>query len=129
MTFMMFFVSPFKQLVAVNDQFSKLETQNNASTIFFFKIIYMACVLATMAIGVYKLGTMGLLPNTRSDWVAFEVPARHTSAGLTLNENWDSDVRADMSDALGRIAPEGDMYRHDCEGSDDMPAHIRSSCK
>lgn len=76
MTFMMFFVSPFKQLVAVNDQFSKLETQNNASTIFFFKIIYMACVLATMAIGVYKLGTMGLLPNTRSDWVAFEVPAR-----------------------------------------------------
>lgn len=54
---------------------------------------------------------------------------QHTSAGLTLNENWDSDVRADMSDALGRIAPEGDMYRHDCEGSDDMPAHIRSSCK
>lgn len=54
---------------------------------------------------------------------------QHTSAGLTLSENWDSDVRADMFDALARIAPEGDMYRHDCEGSDDMPAHIRSSCK
>lgn len=102
MTFMMFFVSPFKQLVAVNDQFSKLETQNNASTIFFFKIIYMACVLATMAIGVYKLGTMGLLPNTRSDWVAFEVPARVSISlfllhlGITSNTilgNWEDGLR------------------------------------
>lgn len=54
---------------------------------------------------------------------------QHTSAALTLNENWDPDVQADMSDALARIAPEGAMYRHDAEGSDDMPAHIRSSCK
>jgi secondary thiamine-phosphate synthase enzyme len=49
---------------------------------------------------------------------------QHTSAALSLNENWDEDVRADMSDALDRIVPEdrkGDMYRHSCEGSDDMP--------
>jgi secondary thiamine-phosphate synthase enzyme len=52
---------------------------------------------------------------------------QHTSAGLTLNENWDSDVREDMSDALGRIAPEGTMYRHNAEGDDDMPAHVRST--
>ncbi|KAK9462678.1 uncharacterized protein V1516DRAFT_620075 [Lipomyces oligophaga] len=52
---------------------------------------------------------------------------QHTSAGLTLNENWDSDVRLDMTDALEKIAPEKAMYRHDAEGSDDMPAHIRSS--
>ena len=31
---------------------------------------------------------------------------QHTSCGLTLNENWDSDVRKDMSDALDRIVPE-----------------------
>ena len=31
---------------------------------------------------------------------------QHTSCGLTLNENWDSDVRADMSDALDRMVPE-----------------------
>lgn len=40
---------------------------------------------------------------------------QHTSAALSLNENWDEDVRADMSDALDRIAPEdrrGDLYRH-----------------
>ncbi|KAF2725212.1 UPF0047-domain-containing protein [Polychaeton citri CBS 116435] len=54
---------------------------------------------------------------------------QHTSCGLTLNENWDSDVRADMSDAFDRLAPEdrkGELYRHDAEGLDDMPAHIKS---
>lgn len=54
---------------------------------------------------------------------------QHTSAALTLNENWDPDVRTDMIDALGRIAPEGSMYRHNDEGPDDMPAHVKSSCK
>ncbi len=53
---------------------------------------------------------------------------QHTSAALTLNENWDPDVRYDMNDALARLAPEDDsLYRHDAEGLDDMPAHIRSS--
>ena len=55
---------------------------------------------------------------------------QHTSAGLSLNENWDSEVREDMSDALDRIVPEdktGELYRHSCEGSDDMPAHVKSA--
>lgn len=49
---------------------------------------------------------------------------QHTSCALSLNENWDEDVRADMSDALDRIAPEdrkGNLYRHSAEGLDDMP--------
>jgi Uncharacterised protein family UPF0047 len=49
---------------------------------------------------------------------------QHTSCALSLNENWDSDVREDMSDALDRIAPEdrnGELYRHSAEGLDDMP--------
>jgi len=57
---------------------------------------------------------------------------QHTSCALSMNENWDEDVRADMSDALDRIAPDSGpkgeaLYRHDAEGSDDMPAHIKSS--
>ena len=57
---------------------------------------------------------------------------QHTSCALSLNENWDSDVRADMSDALDRIAPDAGpkgeaLYRHDAEGPDDMPAHIKSA--
>jgi secondary thiamine-phosphate synthase enzyme len=52
---------------------------------------------------------------------------QHTSCGLSLNENWDSDVREDMSDALDRIVPEdkkGNLYKHSCEGPDDMPVRV-----
>jgi len=52
---------------------------------------------------------------------------QHTSASLTLNENWDSDVRADMEDTLQRLVPENIPYRHTTEGKDDMPAHVKSS--
>ncbi|KAH4061912.1 hypothetical protein HBH92_128160 [Parastagonospora nodorum] len=57
---------------------------------------------------------------------------QHTSCALSLNENFDSDVRADMSDALDRIVPEDPgskkgLYRHDAEGADDMPAHVKSA--
>lgn len=51
----------------------------------------------------------------------------HTSAGLTLNENADRDVRLDLADALDRLAPRQAGYRHDCEGPDDMPAHVQTS--
>jgi secondary thiamine-phosphate synthase enzyme len=54
---------------------------------------------------------------------------QHTSASLTINENASRDVLLDLSDALDRLAPDGDKtnYRHDDEGPDDMPAHIKSS--
>jgi secondary thiamine-phosphate synthase enzyme len=51
----------------------------------------------------------------------------HTSASLTVNENADADVRADLNDALDRLAPENAGYRHDAEGRDDMPAHIKAA--
>lgn len=51
----------------------------------------------------------------------------HTSASLTINENASSDVPLDLNDSLDRIAPEGSQYRHDDEGPDDMPAHVKSS--
>lgn len=55
---------------------------------------------------------------------------QHTSCALSMNENWDEEVREDMSDALERIVPfdkKGNMYRHSAEGDDDMPAHIKSA--
>lgn len=50
----------------------------------------------------------------------------HTSASLTIQENADADVCADLLDALDRLAPQNMGYRHRLEGPDDMPAHIRS---
>lgn len=52
---------------------------------------------------------------------------QHTSAALTVNENADPDVPADLESAFSSIAPEGFPYRHTCEGPDDMPAHVKAS--
>ena len=71
-------------------------------------------VRALPELQTYKVGLLNLF-------------VQHTSCALSLNENWDSDVRADMSDALDRIAPEdreGELYRHSAEGLDDMPVSL-----
>ncbi len=52
---------------------------------------------------------------------------QHTSAALTINENADGDVLADLGTSLESIAPESADYRHTIEGRDDMPGHIKSS--
>lgn len=52
---------------------------------------------------------------------------RHTSAALTVNENADPDVPADLNSALDRLAPEDAPYQHTIEGPDDMPAHVKCS--
>ncbi len=52
---------------------------------------------------------------------------QHTSASLTINENADPDVPADMEASLNAIAPEAFDYRHTIEGPDDMPAHVKAS--
>src|SRR5690554_1742539 len=53
---------------------------------------------------------------------------KHTSAGITINENADPSVRTDFDSFLNKMIPENDpVYIHTYEGSDDMPAHLKSS--
>lgn len=53
---------------------------------------------------------------------------KHTSASLTLNENADPDVRVDFESFFTRAVPENQAYYlHNDEGSDDLPAHLKSS--
>ena len=53
---------------------------------------------------------------------------KHTSAGITLNENADPSVRVDFENIMNKIVPEGEsFYTHTMEGDDDMPAHIKAS--
>ena len=53
---------------------------------------------------------------------------RHTSASLLIQENADPSVRADLEAYFERIAPEDPgRYRHEDEGPDDMPAHLRAA--
>ncbi len=80
----------------------------------------------------------GLYPFTQevAQWVSslnvstalLTVFVQHTSASLTIQENADPDVVRDLADFFERLAPENDpRYRHQDEGPDDMPAHIRSA--
>ena len=52
---------------------------------------------------------------------------QHTSASLSINENADPDVPADLERSLSAIAPEDFPYEHRAEGPDDMPAHVKAS--
>lgn len=53
---------------------------------------------------------------------------KHTSCGLTINENADPDVRAYMEGIFNRMVPERQpFYTHPLEGDDDMPAHAKST--
>ena len=51
---------------------------------------------------------------------------RHTSASLTIQENADPTVLDDLMTVLDRLAPEDAGWRHDTEGPDDMPAHVKT---
>jgi secondary thiamine-phosphate synthase enzyme len=79
----------------------------------------------------------GLVPVTEPvcRWVAEQriatglltIWCRHTSASLLVQENADPDVRADLETFFRRLVPEGAGYRHEDEGPDDMPAHIKAA--
>ncbi|RUT24551.1 hypothetical protein C0V97_16085 [Asaia sp. W19] len=68
------------------------------------------------------------------DWVAssgieeglLTLWCRHTSASLIVQENADPTVQQDINSYFEDLVPESRIYQHDYEGSDDMPAHIRS---
>lgn len=53
---------------------------------------------------------------------------RHTSAGLSINENADPDVQQDLAAIFDRLVRERESYyTHNAEGDDDMPAHAKST--
>ena len=53
---------------------------------------------------------------------------KHTSAGLSINENADPDVRMDMESIFNHLVKEREpYYQHTLDGNDDMPAHAKSS--
>jgi secondary thiamine-phosphate synthase enzyme len=53
---------------------------------------------------------------------------RHTSASLLIQENAAPAVRHDLEKFFDELAPEGaQLYEHDDEGLDDMPAHLKTA--
>lgn len=69
------------------------------------------------------------LPELKEVSLGFlQVFIKHTSAGLTINENADPTVREDFESHINKMVPENQpYYKHTLEGSDDMPAHIKAA--
>lgn len=64
---------------------------------------------------------------TEIDCGLLHIFIQHTSASLSINENADLDVPADLERSFSAIVPEDFPYRHTVEGPDDMPAHVKAS--
>ena len=85
--------------------------------------------ISTRGQGLYEF------TSTISEWVRLQkiqiglltIFCRHTSASLLIQENADPTVRQDINAYFGRLAPENGPYHHNSEGSDDMPAHLKTA--
>ncbi|KAN0096259.1 Protein of unknown function (DUF1077) domain containing protein [Hyaloscypha variabilis] len=68
----MAFKNPIMGLMATNQAFEKLESEGTKGKITMVKAVYVAMQLLALALGIWKVNGMGLLPTTRSDWLAWE---------------------------------------------------------
>ncbi|CAN8102552.1 unnamed protein product [Discula destructiva] len=68
----MAFKNPIVGLIGTSQAFEKFETDANKGKMLQVKLAYVAMQLVALAVGIYKVNAMGLLPTTRSDWLAWE---------------------------------------------------------
>ncbi|KAL8968086.1 MAG: hypothetical protein Q9183_002631 [Haloplaca sp. 2 TL-2023] len=70
----MLFKNPLQALMQTNSAFAKYETPRTKSKMWAVKAVYVLMNLMALALGIWKVNGMGLLPTTRSDWLAWETP-------------------------------------------------------
>ncbi|KAG5980871.1 hypothetical protein E4U55_003540 [Claviceps digitariae] len=68
----MAFKNPIVGLMATNQAFEKFQSEKNAAQILQIKLVYVLMQLIALAVGIWKVNSMGLLPTTRSDWLMWE---------------------------------------------------------
>ncbi|KAI9794994.1 MAG: hypothetical protein M1816_000014 [Peltula sp. TS41687] len=68
----MLFQNPIKGLLATNQAFSRFESEGTRRRLYSVKAVYVLMQLVALGLGLWKVNAMGLLPNTRSDWLAWE---------------------------------------------------------
>ncbi|TAQ87537.1 hypothetical protein B7494_g4144 [Chlorociboria aeruginascens] len=68
----MAFKNPIMGLVATNQAFERFESEGTKGKLIMVKAVYVAMQILALALGIWKVNGMGLLPTTRSDWLAWE---------------------------------------------------------
>jgi secondary thiamine-phosphate synthase enzyme len=99
-----------------------------------FSHVEATCVIAAkLAVRTQGAGFVDLTPELErfvaeaaARQGAVSLFVRHTSASLTIQENADPTVLVDLGSVLQELAPESASWRHDTEGPDDMPAHVKT---
>ncbi|KAK1766905.1 hypothetical protein QBC33DRAFT_570452 [Phialemonium atrogriseum] len=72
MMVLMAFKNPVMGVLGTNQAFERFETGSNRDKILQVKLVYIVMQLVALALGIWKVNAMGLLPTTRSDWLAWE---------------------------------------------------------
>lgn len=70
------FKTPLTALANINQAFVRYESEEKKTQMLQVKLVYVLCNLLALGLGIYKVNAMGLLPTTRSDWLAWEVERR-----------------------------------------------------
>ena len=107
---------------------AKSVSRTSPSTVAAASIVSSLLTVQTSGAGFIDLTAeiTKFVADTRAREGALTLFIRHTSASLTIQENADPTVLVDLTTALNRLAPENAGWRHDTEGPDDMPAHIKT---
>ncbi|KAL7950261.1 hypothetical protein V8C42DRAFT_309989 [Trichoderma barbatum] len=81
----MAFKNPIVGLMTTNQAFERFQTDSNSGQILQTKLVYVAMQFLALAVGIWKINSMGLLPTTRSDWLMWESlrePVEHAILAL-----------------------------------------------
>lgn len=68
----MLFKNPVQAILSIGQVFARFETPGIKQQLWGVKLVYVACNCLALALGIWKVNGMGLLPTTRSDWLAWE---------------------------------------------------------
>ena len=78
----MLFKNPITGLLSTNEVFRRYETEGTKGQMWLVKLCYIAMQFLALGLGVWKVNGMGLLPTTRSDWLAWEGERRYTERAV-----------------------------------------------
>jgi hypothetical protein len=86
--FMVFtlFKSPVLAVLGIQRTFAPYETPGTSGRLILVKIVYILCNLLMLGLGIWKVNGMGLLPTTRSDWLAWE--SERTWSERAVPQEW-----------------------------------------
>ncbi|KAJ1331875.1 ER membrane protein complex subunit 4 [Microdochium nivale] len=83
MMVLMAFKGPIMGIVATNQAFERFESDTNRGKVLQVKLAYVVMQILALALGVWKVNSMGLLPTTRSDWLAWESPRNYLEQAVS----------------------------------------------